>query len=464
MAPVGLGALAKAAASGEIRRPIAESDYSKEACAIVRAGRNKAGKMTGLALRLQSYHRPDAESFRVAKPLRGPQGQVAIRILHVLPCLAPNGAERLLQKLVAKAPHWEQHRIAYLLEGGGLEFGPVAVNHLGMRRRLSLTSPFEFVAMRGRLQKLADEWRPDIVQGWLYYGNLATQAVRGRGAKILWTIHNTTLASVFSNPAIHFADRVCAMRSNSEPDAIIYCADSAREIHERRGYDAARSKLIPNGVDLDAFGPQALALREATRARLTIAAQDKVIGLVARFDRQKNIDLALAAIAQARANDPHMRVLLCGQGMAPDQPALMAMLAKHELADTALVLGVQQQMPEIYAALDLVVLASSYGEAMPMALLEALCVGVPIASTQIGDVALFPAPASALARVNDRDALVRAIQLGLAAGPQAPVWRRAFDATRRDYSLTRFSARHSALYQELVVGPQAVRPEYSALR
>jgi glycosyltransferase involved in cell wall biosynthesis len=47
--------------------------------------------------------------------------------------------------------------------------------------------------------------------------------------------------------------------------------------------------------------------------------------------------------------------------------------------------GLQDDMPRVYASLDLVV-STSYSEAMPLAIIEAMAMGLPVIATNVGGV------------------------------------------------------------------------------
>ena len=55
-------------------------------------------------------------------------------------------------------------------------------------------------------------------------------------------------------------------------------------------------------------------------------------------------------------------------------------------ADWALFLGVRDDVPELLGLADLMILPS-LADAMPMTVLEALAIGVPVVATDVGDVA-----------------------------------------------------------------------------
>ncbi len=373
-------------------------------------------------------------------------------VLHVIPTLGQGGAERLLQDLASGGSGQERHLVAVLFEGGLFADG-LEIHALGLPRQDKLRAAWQLHRAGADLARLVQEEGVHIVQGWLYYGALITRWVRPLNRKIVWSIHNTTFPRFWRNPPLHVADRWDASLSRSVPDRIIYCTQAARDLHESRGYDRTCGIVIENGVNTARFTPVTPSQRQEARARLGIGAEETAIGFLARFDPQKDVPGTLAAVARVLAQRPQLRLLLAGAGMDIGNVALEEELRLSGLLDRTIRLGARADMEEILRCLDLVVLGSAYGEALPMVLLEALCVGVPIAATQIGDVGRLPVPASALVPSRDSARLAEAIEAGLAHGPDHAAWREAFAETRRRFGLELYRHTHSGLYQSLLHEP-----------
>jgi glycosyltransferase involved in cell wall biosynthesis len=138
--------------------------------------------------------------------------------------------------------------------------------------------------------------------------------------------------------------------------------------------------LIPNGVPVDDL--RGAAGRGLTRAALGIPAEAKVITHVARFRAQKRQELTLRTTARLREALGDVRVVFAGSG--PDLESVQA-VARELGADWATFLGRQDNVPSVFALGDITVLPST-GEAMPMSIIEAIGVGVPIVAADVGDV------------------------------------------------------------------------------
>lgn len=376
-------------------------------------------------------------------------------MLHVIPAFGQGGAERLLRDLALGAPEQERHLVAVMLEGGLLASG-LEVHELGLPREAKVRAARQLPRAGAALTELIASKNVDIVQGWLYYGAFLTRWVRPLDRKIVWSFHNTTFPRFLSNPKLLLADRLTASLSRSVPDQIIYCTQGTRQLHEARGYDSARGIVIENGVNTELFTAATLNERLNVRASLGVSPEESIIGVFARNDPQKDIPGTLAAVAKVLSKKPQLRLLLVGAGMDRENSTLEGELRRTGLLDRTIRLGARADVQVILRGLDLVLLGSRYGEAMPMTLLEALCAGVPIAATRVGDVNTLPVPRSALTAHGDSAELAGAIEMGLAQGADHPVWRDAFAEARRRFNVDRYRRAHSELYRSLVHEPMSV--------
>lgn len=374
-----------------------------------------------------------------------------LKVLHVAPSLDQGGAERVLHGL-ANAGGGVSHRIVVMQDRIFFDFAGHDVAELGFDLSSHTRSLARLAPALRRLRALLRAERPDVVQGWLYYGNLLTLAAAGLGTPVVWSIHNTTLASWRAKPVLRAADRALALGSRWLPDRIVYCAQSARALHEAHGYRADIGLVIANGVSGAEFrrDPER---RVATRARLGLAGDDIAVGLVGRYDPQKDIPTSLRAFAGFAGRRPGARLVLAGRGMDAGNGELRGLAAAAGLADKVLPLGAVADVGALIAAMDMVMLGSRYGEALPMTLLEALFCEVPVVATRGGDVALLPIPDHALAAPGDAAGLGAALER-VWSGPAAD-WDAGFASVRRDYSLERSAAAYADLYRRLASGAGA---------
>lgn len=100
---------------------------------------------------------------------------------------------------------------------------------------------------------------------------------------------------------------------------------------------------------------------------------------------------------------PHAHFVLAGQGVHAENATLMQAIAQAGVRANTHLLGLRSDMPALMAALD--VLASSYGEAFPNVLGEAMACVV----TDVGDSARIIGEVGEVAPPRDADALAAAL-------------------------------------------------------
>lgn len=108
--------------------------------------------------------------------------------------------------------------------------------------------------------------------------------------------------------------------------ACVCCAESTRAAYRAAGIPSDLLHVIPNGVDLFRFRPDA-ARRLAVRTELGIDPAAPVVVFAARYDGMKNVPLLLAAARAWLGRVPDGQVLMCGAGMTAENPGLTTDLA-----------------------------------------------------------------------------------------------------------------------------------------
>lgn len=142
-----------------------------------------------------------------------------------------------------------------------------------------------------------------------------------------------------------------------------------------RLFTPAQSRVIPNGVDVARLAADALP-RDDARRQLGVRADARVVGAVARFDRVKGLDLLLRAMTRV----PAATVVLVGDGA--DAARLRELARASGLGDRAVFAGEVPEAWRLLRAFDLYA-APAAKEGMPLAVLEAMAVGLPVVASDI---------------------------------------------------------------------------------
>jgi glycosyltransferase involved in cell wall biosynthesis len=336
--------------------------------------------------------------------MRGP-----VLVTHIITDLSTGGAEIMLLKLLSSIDRQRfTARVISLTAGGPigdrLAGLGIPVQALGMRP--GSPDPRALLRLSGWLRRNP----PAIVQTWMYHADLVggiAARLTGR-APVVWGIRNSNLDVMHSRRSTRWTVKICALLSRWVPRRIVSCSETARRIHAGLGYAAARMLVIPNGFNLDQFCPDPQA-RVSVRQELGISPGARLVGLVARFDPQKDHRGFVEAAARIRARLLDAHFLLCGEGVTWDNPVLAGWIGAQGLRDHFHLLGGREDIPRLSAALDVACSSSAYGEAFSNVLGEAMACGVPCAVTDVGDSAYIVGSTGKVVSPNDAQALAGAV-------------------------------------------------------
>lgn len=349
-----------------------------------------------------------------------------MRPAFIITGLALGGAESVLYRLL-ECSSLAQDSVVISLGSGGI-FAPrlrelgVTVYELGMSKgRPDLFVPF-------KIARILRDNQIDVVSTWMYHADL----IGGLGARlvripVIWGIRNSTLSRQHTSLATRSIAALNAVVSKWLPTWIISCSVRAREIHEKLGYAPRKFRVIPNGVDVNKFKPDAVA-RDEVRNELGLDRSAPLVGLIARFDPQKNHQGFLNAFARVAAQVPTAHAVLVGGGTTVDNAELVRWIEEAGSCGHVHLLGPRQDIARIAAALDVSVLSSTYGEAFPSVLAESMSCGVPCVATDVGDASLIVGEVGAIVAVGDMAQLAEEICRVLLADEYQK--RRLADAAR----------------------------------
>ncbi len=382
---------------------------------------------------------------------------MSAKVVHVIAGLETGGAEMVLYRLLAQLSTTGSDAVVVNLQSGGpvaaqIEDLGIPVIPLGMWRGV----PDPSLVLQ--LARLLRRERPHVVQTWMYHSDLiGGLAARAAGSPaVAWGLHHSNLSPAFIKRSTLLTARTCARLSRRLPTAIVCCAESTMRLHAAIGYAAERMLVIPNGFDIDLFRPDPAA-REAVRREIRLPPEAKLLGLVARFHAQKDHRTFLRAAALLRQERDDLHFLLCGGDVTWDNARLVAWIDEAGIRDRCHLLGQRTDVPAIQASLDLACLSSQGGEALPLAIGEAMAAGVPCVVTDVGDSALVVGETGRVVPPGDPAALAAACRavLDLGDAEREALGRRARRRIAERYSLRESAGRYEALYECLAAGAAA---------
>jgi len=348
-------------------------------------------------------------------------------LLHVFSNFVPTGPElRTVALIGAFGPRF---RHSILSMDGRVSAAERLPPEVDVKLLPSPPRAGSFVTAR-RLRRLLEEERPDLVLTYNWGAFDMLLAARSSGFRRL--VHHEE--GFNEDEAGSFKRRRVLARRLVLPGAhrIVVPSQRLRSIAtDLWKIPEDRLRLIPNGIPLDRFAPgdDGSEMRE----RLGIPAGATVVGTVGSLRAVKNFARLLEACATAR--DVH--VLVVGDG--EDRPELERRAAAPDLAGRVHFAGYQADPAPWYRAMDLFALSSD-SEQMPLCLVEAMATGLPVASTDVGDVrAMLPDEQAPFLVPVDGAGTAPALGERIAALARAPETRRCLGALNRRRAVERFA-------------------------
>ena len=159
-----------------------------------------------------------------------------------------------------------------------------------------------------------------------------------------------------------------------------------REMVQKNGIDPAKIEVIGSAVDLEKFKPP----RDRTKFRrdIGVSSDAPLIGNVGMIRPDKGQLELVKAVPLVLEKRPDARFVIIGQGTGILKRGINVRNAidRAELADKIIMAGYRWDTPDVYAACDIIVIASLRTEASPIVLREAFASGRPVVATKVGDV------------------------------------------------------------------------------
>ncbi len=318
---------------------------------------------------------------------------------------------------------------------------------------LEMQSAFEFPSVLWKLAQKIRQIQPDLVSTWLYHADFlgGIAAKFARAPAIAWNIRTSELQAGQASWATRQLVKLCALISKYIPDVIICCSEVARKIHIQKGYDPRHFVIIPNGFDLARFRPDSSAKLEI-RKEFNIPQGSPLVGMIARFDPQKNHKGFLDAAAILHRRFPGVYFLLVGHGIDAANHELVDWIRTAGIEDVTRLAGLRQDIPKIAAALDISVLTSTWGEAFPNVVGEAMACGVFCVVTDVGDSAYIVGDIGKVVSITNMLGLADACQsyLAMSESERFAVGENARNRVKSLFELAEIVKRYETTFRGLI--------------
>jgi glycosyltransferase involved in cell wall biosynthesis len=368
-----------------------------------------------------------------------------VRVLWVIKGLGPGGAERLLVSL-AEALSGEDMELAcaYLLPWkshlrAALQSAGVEVECLDVR---SEADP----RWLKRLAAFVRRFDPDVVHFHSpLIAGIARPLVRAGGLRqrprTMTSEHN-----VFSSYAV--PTRLFDRATWRIDDVHLAVTDEARASLPKQL--RAETEVVVHGVPLPSVTAR-LDRRNEMRRMLGFGSKEVVVGTVANYRAQKDYPTLLEAARRALSLDERIRFVAVGQG--PLESEIVRLHQALGLGERFLLTGYRDDAIDILSACDVFCLSSRH-EGYPVAMMEALALGLPVVATRVGGLAeaIRDGCEGVLVPAGDVEQLAEALVSLARADELRAKYSVAARQRSRLFDIRRAGSRHVEIYRSLRSG------------
>ncbi|MEW6181592.1 MAG: glycosyltransferase family 4 protein [Bacillota bacterium] len=162
----------------------------------------------------------------------------------------------------------------------------------------------------------------------------------------------------------------------------IACSETVKEYYLRHNFTLKPTKVVTvtNGIEINDYGK---VNRDAVAQNTGLPTQRFVFGTVGRLDEQKGIDLLLHAFREVANRLENVSLVIVGTG--PDEQVLKKTARQLGINEHVVFTGYREDVHELMQVMDVFVLASRW-EGLPMVLMEAMALGIPVIASDVGGV------------------------------------------------------------------------------
>ena len=302
------------------------------------------------------------------------------KIVHIISSLDVGGCEKVLFNLLSFDKSKKTRTLV------------ISLNLKGYYRERLIESGFEVLSLNFKEKKFLSiflfiksiiNFKPDIIQGWMYHGNLFALFAKFllfKKTNLFWNIRQTLYDINLEKKSTKLVIFICKIFSKF-PTKILANSRVSILQHIKYGY-ANNFQLVTNGVDIHNFKIDN-NLGSLFRRKFGISENADCIGLIARYHPMKDHNFFIENILKVVTNNNIVPVIV-GKDIV-NQKNKIFQLVPNELRSKFILVDEYKDINEVLNSLNLICVTSRWGEGMSNILIEAMSTGLNCISSEIGD-------------------------------------------------------------------------------
>lgn len=290
-----------------------------------------------------------------------------MKVLHVITGLGSGGAENMLFKLIASQQ--ENEHLVVSINGKGVYYKKLL--DIGVKvlvyEKNDYINPFSFVKLYSSVRQFA----PEVVMSWMYHSFIFSLLLP-KGKVNIWNVRHSLSDIKKDKYTTRMVIRVCSLFSFI-PDKVCFNSKNSLNLHHEYGFNRYNSEFIPNGFSVDkfpVFGYDNQTIKFVNFSRFhPVKGHERLVKSFERFIRLSGIDAELH---------------LYGSGIHQGLTLIQSM--PQQVRNRIFIHG-HSEFPEKVMFEHHVYISSSFNEAFPNVIGEALLSGLYVIATDVGDSA-----------------------------------------------------------------------------
>ena len=374
-------------------------------------------------------------------------------IVHVIVGLGNGGAEKTLFKLVSH--DWKNtHTVISLTDAG--TYGPLIRSAGGHLHCLGLRW-WNFFRSIHSLRLLRCLTEADIVTAWMPRAILLSPffVLGTKEIKLVLNFRASSYGKSYLDSVRKSALWAWSLLFGKRVVAAIVPGEKTLAEYPHLPLPREKFRVIHNGFSTEDVSGESESLPAEANTQWSISKETGaiVIGMFARWHRQKNHAGMLRAISRLSQSGVNLKLVLAGAGMEPANKKLCRLINRYDLDGKVDLLGNLQSLGEPMKNIALHVMPSTFGEAFPNSVAETMLSGIPNIVTDVGDSATIVGSTGWIIKPNNPDALY--LSLKEATGARANLEQRGIASRERilrQFPMRKMIETYENLFHEVHVG------------
>jgi len=295
------------------------------------------------------------------------------------------------------------------------------------------------------LKNIINKFNPDLIQGWMYHGNLIAFLISIFSfpkRKFLWNIRMSLHKDKKTfDKKTDFINKFCSIFSWI-PCKIIFNSYQSMKDHNSIGYLDKNFYCIENGFNTDFWKPS-LRKRQKFRQKNNFDEDSFVIGFIGRFDEVKNLELLIDSFLRIENSISKARLICIGDNLKQN--------FTHIKSSNIIFLDFQSNIKDWICSFDILCLPSKV-EGFANVLGESMSCEVPCIASNIGDSARIISDTGWIFKSEDKESLIDLLitTYNLDKKKLKSIARKARRRIIENYSLSKTVSKYNSLYKSII--------------